>query len=145
MCESLVKWTEEVAYCPTLGKGGGEEMEGKGEGEGWRGGEEMEGKGEGEGGRGGDGRKGRGRGRRGGEEMRGKGREREVSGLSEFGYLQDFDIAGEYDLMIPDAECVRVISEVLMDMKLGKFVIKVCVPMLSLCLSLKLCSSIHLS
>lgn len=29
--------------------------------------------------------------------------------------------------MIPDAECVRVISEVLSDLKLGKFVVKVSV------------------
>lgn len=41
-------------------------------------------------------------------------------------FLQDFDIAGEYDAMIPDAECIRVISEVLSDLKLGKFVVKVC-------------------
>lgn len=27
--------------------------------------------------------------------------------------------------MIPDAECIRVISEVLTDLKLGKFVVKV--------------------
>jgi len=39
--------------------------------------------------------------------------------------VQDFDIAGEYDLMIPDAECVRVISEVLADLQLRNFVIKV--------------------
>ena len=41
--------------------------------------------------------------------------------------VQDFDIAGEYDLMIPDAECVRVISEILTDLQLGTFVIKVSV------------------
>ena len=45
--------------------------------------------------------------------------------LSHIVYPQDFDIAGEYDLMIPDAECVRVISEILTDLKLGRFVIKV--------------------
>ena len=38
---------------------------------------------------------------------------------------QDFDIAGEYDLMIPDAECVRVMAEILSELKLGNFVIKV--------------------
>ena len=39
--------------------------------------------------------------------------------------MQDFDIAGEYDLMIPDAECVRVMAEILSELKLGNFVIKV--------------------
>ena len=39
--------------------------------------------------------------------------------------MQDFDIAGEYDLMIPDAECVRVMVEILSELKLGNFVIKV--------------------
>ena len=39
--------------------------------------------------------------------------------------VQDFDIAGEYDLMIPDAECVRVMAEILTELKLGNFVIKV--------------------
>ena len=29
--------------------------------------------------------------------------------------------------MIPDAECVRVMAEILTELKLGKFVIKVCV------------------
>ena len=42
-----------------------------------------------------------------------------------FHYLQDFDVAGEYDLMLPDSECVRIIHEVLTDLKLGSFVIKV--------------------
>ena len=41
-------------------------------------------------------------------------------------HTQDFDIAGEYDLMIPDAECVRVMAEILSELKLGNFVIKVC-------------------
>ncbi|XP_064633027.1 histidine--tRNA ligase, cytoplasmic-like [Lineus longissimus] len=39
-------------------------------------------------------------------------------------YQCDFDIAGEYDLMIPDAECVKIISEILTELKLGDFVIK---------------------
>ena len=38
---------------------------------------------------------------------------------------QDFDIAGEYDPMIPDAECLKIIVEVLSDLKLGDFVVKV--------------------
>ena len=39
--------------------------------------------------------------------------------------MQDFDIAGEYDPMIPDAECVRIVVEILSQLKLGSFVIKV--------------------
>ena len=38
---------------------------------------------------------------------------------------QDFDIAGEYDPMIPDAECLKIIVEVLSELKLGDFVVKV--------------------
>jgi len=38
---------------------------------------------------------------------------------------QDFDIAGQYDSMIPDVECVRVVSEILTSLKIGDFVIKV--------------------
>merc|ERR1711881_579561 len=37
----------------------------------------------------------------------------------------DFDIAGEYDAMIPDAECVKIANEILNAVNVGKFVIKV--------------------
>ena len=40
-------------------------------------------------------------------------------------FIQDFDIAGEYDPMIPDAECVKIMSEILSELKLGNFEIKV--------------------
>jgi histidyl-tRNA synthetase len=40
-------------------------------------------------------------------------------------YQCDFDIAGEYDPMIPDAECVRIVFEILSQLGLGSFVIKV--------------------
>ena len=40
-------------------------------------------------------------------------------------FLQDVDIAGQYDAMIPDAECVKIVSEILTDLKLGDFTIKV--------------------
>lgn len=40
-------------------------------------------------------------------------------------HLQDIDIAGEYDAMIPDAECVKIVSEILTDLSLGDFTIKV--------------------
>ncbi|XP_063986424.1 histidine--tRNA ligase, cytoplasmic isoform X1 [Diachasmimorpha longicaudata] len=47
-----------------------------------------------------------------------KGRYREF-------YQCDFDIAGQYDPMIPDAECIRIVSEALTSLELGGFVIKV--------------------
>ena len=40
-------------------------------------------------------------------------------------FVQDFDIAGEYDPMIPDAECVRIVFEILSQLDLGSFTIKV--------------------
>ena len=38
---------------------------------------------------------------------------------------QDFDIAGQFDPMIPDAECLKIVHEILSDLQLGDFVIKV--------------------
>lgn len=38
--------------------------------------------------------------------------------------LQDFDIAGTYDPMLPDAECVKIVSEVLDTLDIGDYVIK---------------------
>lgn len=46
-----------------------------------------------------------------------KGRYREF-------YQCDFDIAGAYDLMLPDAECVKVVYEILSSLDIGDFVIK---------------------
>ncbi|KAL1458273.1 hypothetical protein WDU94_008435 [Cyamophila willieti] len=46
-----------------------------------------------------------------------KGRYREF-------YQCDFDIAGKYDPMIPEAECVRVVSEILTSLPMGDYVIK---------------------
>ena len=42
-------------------------------------------------------------------------------------FIQNFDVAGEYDSMIPDAECVKIMSEILGELKLGNFEIKVLV------------------
>lgn len=39
--------------------------------------------------------------------------------------LQDFDIAGQYDAMIPDAECLKIVHEILSELDLGDFRIKV--------------------
>lgn len=40
-------------------------------------------------------------------------------------YQCDFDIAGQYDAMIPDAECVQLVHQVLSKLNLGDFTIKV--------------------
>lgn len=37
----------------------------------------------------------------------------------------DFDIAGDYDPMIPDAEIIRIIDEVFNELKIGEFIIKI--------------------
>lgn len=38
--------------------------------------------------------------------------------------MQDFDIAGNYDPMIPDAECVKVVAEILQELDIGAFTVK---------------------
>ncbi|XP_061581906.1 histidine--tRNA ligase isoform X3 [Cololabis saira] len=40
-------------------------------------------------------------------------------------YQCDFDIAGQYDAMIPDAECLKLVHEILSGLELGDFRIKV--------------------
>ncbi|XP_058264744.1 histidine--tRNA ligase isoform X2 [Hemibagrus wyckioides] len=40
-------------------------------------------------------------------------------------YQCDFDIAGQYDPMIPDAECLKIVYEILSELDLGEFRIKV--------------------
>ncbi|KAM6455422.1 histidine--tRNA ligase, cytoplasmic [Liasis olivaceus] len=47
-----------------------------------------------------------------------KGRYREF-------YQCDFDIAGHYDIMIPDAECLKIVHEILSALQIGDFLIKV--------------------
>ncbi|KAL2779017.1 histidine--tRNA ligase, mitochondrial isoform 3 [Daubentonia madagascariensis] len=39
--------------------------------------------------------------------------------------LKDFDIAGQFDSMIPDAECLKIMCEILSGLQLGDFLIKV--------------------
>lgn len=39
-------------------------------------------------------------------------------------YQCDFDIAGTYDPMLPDAECVKIVVEVLEGLQIGDFVVK---------------------
>ena len=40
-------------------------------------------------------------------------------------YQCDFDIAGSYDALIPDVECLRVIHEILSSLRIGDFAINV--------------------
>uniref|UniRef100_A0A8C5M638 histidine--tRNA ligase n=1 Tax=Leptobrachium leishanense TaxID=445787 RepID=A0A8C5M638_9ANUR len=40
-------------------------------------------------------------------------------------YQCDFDIAGHFDRMIPDSECLKIIHEILKELDLGDFLIKV--------------------
>ncbi|BFZ15092.1 hypothetical protein BsWGS_18131 [Bradybaena similaris] len=40
-------------------------------------------------------------------------------------YQCDFDIAGQYDPMLPDAECIKIVVEILSSLEIGDFVIKV--------------------
>uniref|UniRef100_A0A6J0U738 histidine--tRNA ligase n=1 Tax=Pogona vitticeps TaxID=103695 RepID=A0A6J0U738_9SAUR len=47
-----------------------------------------------------------------------KGRYREF-------YQCDFDIAGKYDPMIPDAECLKIMHEILSALKIGDFLIRI--------------------
>ncbi|XP_065670680.1 histidine--tRNA ligase, cytoplasmic isoform X4 [Hydra vulgaris] len=47
-----------------------------------------------------------------------KGRYREF-------YQCDFDIAGQYDPLIPDAECIKIVVEILQKLNLGNFLVKV--------------------
>ena len=47
--------------------------------------------------------------------------------------FQDFDIAGQYDLMLPDAECIKIVAEILESLNVGDFVIKVSLLFLVLC------------
>lgn len=41
-------------------------------------------------------------------------------------YQCDFDIAGQYDPMVPDAECIHLTHQILTRLDLGHFTIKVC-------------------
>uniref|UniRef100_A0A8C7EQX3 histidine--tRNA ligase n=1 Tax=Neovison vison TaxID=452646 RepID=A0A8C7EQX3_NEOVI len=40
-------------------------------------------------------------------------------------HSQDFDIAGQFDPMIPDAECLKIMCEILSGLQLGDFLIKI--------------------
>ncbi|GFN84977.1 histidine--tRNA ligase, cytoplasmic [Plakobranchus ocellatus] len=40
-------------------------------------------------------------------------------------YQCDFDIAGQYDAMLPDTECIKIVVEILSSLDIGDFVVKV--------------------
>jgi histidyl-tRNA synthetase len=60
-----------------------------------------------------------------------KGRFREfyqcVSGIHDLSSdsCKDFDIAGEYDLMLPDSEALALMAEIISTVNVGAFTIKV--------------------
>ncbi|CAB3228513.1 unnamed protein product [Arctia plantaginis] len=40
-------------------------------------------------------------------------------------YQCDFDIAGQYDPMVPDAECLKVVTEIMDSLEIGQYVLKI--------------------
>ena len=48
-----------------------------------------------------------------------------VCSLFIFFCRQDFDIAGQYDAMLPDAECLKIAVEILSALDIGDYIIKV--------------------
>ncbi len=40
-------------------------------------------------------------------------------------YQCDFDIAGDFDAMVPDAECIKIITEILDKLDIGQYKILV--------------------
>jgi len=40
-------------------------------------------------------------------------------------YQCDFDIAGDFEAMVPDAECIKIVTEILSELDLGAFTVKV--------------------
>ncbi|XP_030622115.1 histidine--tRNA ligase isoform X5 [Chanos chanos] len=48
-----------------------------------------------------------------------------ITNIKRYHIAKDFDIAGQYDPMIPDAECLKIVHEILSELELGDFRIKV--------------------
>ncbi|XP_018417413.1 PREDICTED: histidine--tRNA ligase, cytoplasmic-like isoform X4 [Nanorana parkeri] len=48
-----------------------------------------------------------------------------ITNIKRYHIAKDFDIAGQYDPMIPDAECLKIVHEILSELELGVFSIKV--------------------
>ncbi|NIG61851.1 histidine--tRNA ligase, cytoplasmic isoform X1 [Pontoporia blainvillei] len=54
-----------------------------------------------------------------------RGRYREFYQCVSMGAGWDFDIAGQFDPMIPDAECLKIMCEILSSLQIGDFLVKV--------------------
>ncbi|XP_006866227.1 PREDICTED: histidine--tRNA ligase, cytoplasmic isoform X2 [Chrysochloris asiatica] len=48
-----------------------------------------------------------------------------LTNIKRYHIAKDFDIAGQFDPMIPDAECLKIMCEILSSLQLGDFLIKV--------------------
>lgn len=48
-----------------------------------------------------------------------------INSVYKLSLFQDFDIAGQYDPMLADVECVRIVSEILSALQLGSYKVKV--------------------
>ncbi|XP_009888975.1 PREDICTED: histidine--tRNA ligase, cytoplasmic isoform X2 [Charadrius vociferus] len=48
-----------------------------------------------------------------------------ITNIKRYHIAKDFDIAGQFDPMIPDAECLKIVHEILSDLQLGDFLVKV--------------------
>ncbi|XP_065265966.1 histidine--tRNA ligase, cytoplasmic isoform X2 [Emys orbicularis] len=48
-----------------------------------------------------------------------------ITNIKRYHIAKDFDIAGQFDPMIPDAECLKIVHEILSGLQIGDFLIKV--------------------
>ncbi|KAM5298602.1 histidine--tRNA ligase, cytoplasmic isoform 2-T2 [Ctenodactylus gundi] len=48
-----------------------------------------------------------------------------LTNIKRYHIAKDFDIAGQFDPMIPDAECLKIMCEILSSLQIGDFLIKV--------------------
>nr|KAF6480248.1 hypothetical protein HJG59_006148 [Molossus molossus] len=48
-----------------------------------------------------------------------------LTNIKRYHIAKDFDIAGQFDPMIPDAECLKIICEILHSLQIGDFLVKV--------------------
>nr|KAF6446968.1 hypothetical protein HJG63_006120 [Rousettus aegyptiacus] len=48
-----------------------------------------------------------------------------LTNIKRYHIAKDFDIAGQFDPMIPDAECLKIICELLSSLQIGDFLVKV--------------------
>ncbi|XP_021562950.1 histidine--tRNA ligase, cytoplasmic isoform X2 [Carlito syrichta] len=48
-----------------------------------------------------------------------------LTNIKRYHIAKDFDIAGQFDPMIPDAECLKIMCEILSSLQIGNFLVKV--------------------